>query len=410
MGLDHNSNTPLYLQLKSLIIEKIRNGELKPGCFIQTEDELCQKYGISRYPVRQALGELVDEGYLQRTRGKGTIINPELPIQKMGNKKQILGLVLINLTGDFPGDIMSGFEKEARRRGYLTIAGCSEGDPEEELKCIDMIAESGASGLIVFPCNESRISDRLDRLREKNIYLGILDRNPGLEEVDYTGSDNIGGAYTAVRHLAMQGFFNVVFVSDMSNVSSINERMEGYIKAVEDFGLNPLTHININEDFTKYYQYKHRFFIEKIKDELTELKKSLPVGIFAVNDGVALHCIEVLKSVGWNMCLIYPAYWEKLTYTYVGSLHGFCILTIIRAFMLINKNSVVLQSLKAIAVKLLCKKTFPRPKGVGRVNYDKVIFTFHSADKLKSVFKVKAYPLVIKLAGCLRQILPAYSS
>ncbi|HHW48427.1 MAG TPA: GntR family transcriptional regulator [Clostridiaceae bacterium] len=298
MSLDRKSNTPLYLQLKNLIIEKIRNGELKPGSFMQTEDELCREYGISRYPVRQALGELVDEGYLQRTRGKGTIVNPELPTQKRETKKQVLGLVLTNLIHDFPADILSGFEKEARKRGYLTVACCSEGDPEEELRCIDMIAELEASGLVVFPCNESRISDRLDSLREKNIYLGIIDRNPGLNEVDYTGSDNIGGAYTAVRHLAMHGFYNVVFVSDMSNVSSVNERMEGYIKAVGDFGLNPLTHISINEDLTKYYHYKHRFFIEKIKDELSELKKSLPVGIFAINDGVALHCMEVLKSEG----------------------------------------------------------------------------------------------------------------
>jgi len=298
MSLDRNSNTPLYLQLKNLIIEKIQNGELKPGYFMQTEDELCEEFGISRYPVRQALGELVNEGYLQRTRGKGTVVNPQLSIQKRGVKKQILGLILTNLTHDFPDDIMSGFEKEARRRGYLTITSCSEGDPQEELKCIDMIAESGASGLVVFPSNESRIQDRLESLKEKNIYLGVLDRNPGLEEVDYIGSDNIGGAYTAVRHLAMQGFYNVVFVSDMSNVSSVNERMEGYLKAVGDFRLNPLTPISINEDFTKYYQYKHRFFIEKINDELTELKKSLPVGIFAINDGVALHCMEVLKSEG----------------------------------------------------------------------------------------------------------------
>ncbi len=297
MKLDKQSNTPLYLQLKNIIINKIRIGEFKPGSFIQTEDELCREYGISRYPVRQALGELVKEGYLVRTPGKGTVVNPELSMQKQEDKKKMIGLILASNKA-FSGDIMSGFEKEARKRGYLTIYGCSEGIAEEELKCIDMIAESGASGIVVYPCNESRIESRLESLKEKGIYVGILDRNPGLKDIDYTGSDNVGGAYTAVRHIAEQGFRNVVFVSDMSNVSSINERMEGYMKAVEDYGLNPLTRISINEDFTRYYQYKHRFFIEKLKEELEELKSSLPVGIFAVNDSVALHCIKVLESEG----------------------------------------------------------------------------------------------------------------
>jgi len=297
MKLNRGLNTPLYLQLKNLIIDKIMTGELKPGSFMETEDELCQEYGISRYPVRQALGELVKEGYLLRTRGKGTMINPELPIQNIEGRRKILALILASNQA-FSGDIMAGFEKEARKRGYLTIYSCSEGIPEEELKCIDMNVDSGVSGIVVFPCNDSRIKTRLDSIKNHGIYLGLLDRNPELEEIDYTGSDNIGGAYMAVRHIAEQGFRNVVFVSDMSNASSIDERMEGYLKAVEDFGLNPLTNISIKEDFTKYYQYKHRFFIEKLKDELTELKSNLPVGIFAINDGVALYCIRVLEAEG----------------------------------------------------------------------------------------------------------------
>ena len=48
---------------------------------------------------------------------------------------------------------------------------------------------------------------------------------PGLSDTDYTDSDNIGGAYTAVRHLSFQHYSNVAFVSDNSNASSVNERL-----------------------------------------------------------------------------------------------------------------------------------------------------------------------------------------
>lgn len=298
MKLDRNSNMPLYMQFKNIIIKKIRSGELKPGSVMPTENELCGEYGLSRYPVRQAMGELAAEGYLQRTRGKGTFISIELPAYKSGARSKVLGLILGHLTAGFNGQILCGFEKQARKRGYLTISSCSEGSPEEELLCVDRMIEAGVCGLFVFPSDRSRIGSRLDELKSKDIYLGILDRNPGLNNIDYVGSDNQGGAYSAVRHIAMQGFRNIVFVSDMSDVSSINERMEGYLKAVEDFGLNPLTHISIDEDLSRYYRYTHRFFVEKLREELIELKQSIPVGIFTINDSVALQCMKFFQSEG----------------------------------------------------------------------------------------------------------------
>ena len=65
---------PIYYQLKQLIKEQIERGELQPGDQIPTEDELCRRYGISRTPVRQALSDLVHEGLLLRTPGRGTFV------------------------------------------------------------------------------------------------------------------------------------------------------------------------------------------------------------------------------------------------------------------------------------------------------------------------------------------------
>ncbi|TVQ39702.1 MAG: GntR family transcriptional regulator [Spirochaetaceae bacterium] len=63
---------PLYYQLKELLREHIRNNEV--GDLIPTEQQLCQHFGISRPTVRQAIAELVAEGYLRRSKGKGTFI------------------------------------------------------------------------------------------------------------------------------------------------------------------------------------------------------------------------------------------------------------------------------------------------------------------------------------------------
>lgn len=289
---------PLYLQIKHKMIEKIRSGELRPGSMMPPEKELCSEYGVSRYPVRQAMSELVSEGYIKRTRGRGTFVNDEIPIELLSNRRKILGLILEQLEGSFAVKILKGFEKQARKGGYLTIVSCSEGMPEEELECLDRMIDAGVCGISIFPCEESRIGTRIDVLKAKGIYLGLMDRNPGIEDIDYIGSDNIGGAYSAVRHIAMQGFKNVAFVSVMSDVSSINERMEGYLKAVEDFGLNAITCIEMEKDAAMHTNTAYMFFVEKLKEELVKLKKHIPLGIFAVNDATAIECIEIFKSEG----------------------------------------------------------------------------------------------------------------
>ncbi|PTX64417.1 GntR family transcriptional regulator [Melghirimyces profundicolus] len=75
MKLDHSKGAPpLYHQLKEILIGKIKNGEYKAGEKIETEKELQDRYGLSRITVRQALNELVNEGYLHRQRGKGTVV------------------------------------------------------------------------------------------------------------------------------------------------------------------------------------------------------------------------------------------------------------------------------------------------------------------------------------------------
>ncbi len=72
--IDKNSPIPVYFQLKQDILEKISEGYWKVGECIDSERELSEHYEVSRMTVRQALGELVQEGVLVREKGKGTFV------------------------------------------------------------------------------------------------------------------------------------------------------------------------------------------------------------------------------------------------------------------------------------------------------------------------------------------------
>lgn len=65
---------PKYYVLKEQILALIEDAV--PGTLIPTERALAEQYGTSRTTVRQAIGELVAEGRLDRTQGRGTYVAP----------------------------------------------------------------------------------------------------------------------------------------------------------------------------------------------------------------------------------------------------------------------------------------------------------------------------------------------
>lgn len=72
--LDKNVPIPLYYQLKELIISEIKKGNYKGNSMIPTEKEFSDIFSISRTTVRQAITELVQEGWLYRVKSKGTFV------------------------------------------------------------------------------------------------------------------------------------------------------------------------------------------------------------------------------------------------------------------------------------------------------------------------------------------------
>mgnify|MGYP000916869745 FL=1 len=72
--INPGASTPIYHQIKNLILTKIASGELRPNDQLPSEREYEALLGVSRQTVRRALDELVLQGALYRQAGKGTYV------------------------------------------------------------------------------------------------------------------------------------------------------------------------------------------------------------------------------------------------------------------------------------------------------------------------------------------------
>ena len=68
------SFSPLYQQIKGLILQGLQQGEWKPGEVIPSEMELAARYRVSQGTVRKAVEELAAEHLLVRRQGRGTFV------------------------------------------------------------------------------------------------------------------------------------------------------------------------------------------------------------------------------------------------------------------------------------------------------------------------------------------------
>jgi DNA-binding GntR family transcriptional regulator len=72
LSLHAAESGPLYRRLSDRLRERVV--EMKPGDRIESEPELAQTLGVSRFTVAKAIESLVDDGLLVRRQGKGTYV------------------------------------------------------------------------------------------------------------------------------------------------------------------------------------------------------------------------------------------------------------------------------------------------------------------------------------------------
>ena len=74
--MSHESPTfsPLYRQIKALILQALESGEWRPGQAIPSEQELAARFSVSQGTVRKAIDEMAADNQLVRKQGKGTYV------------------------------------------------------------------------------------------------------------------------------------------------------------------------------------------------------------------------------------------------------------------------------------------------------------------------------------------------
>jgi GntR family transcriptional regulator len=139
-SIDRASPVPYWYQLAGILERAIAGGQWRPGERLASESELCERFGISRTTVRQALARLEQEGMVVRRKGFGTFAAASAPrmwlvqsqegffhdeVFRLG--RSVSSQILQRAAGPLPGWATAG----------LALADGSPGVVMERLRSVD---------------------------------------------------------------------------------------------------------------------------------------------------------------------------------------------------------------------------------------------------------------------------------
>ena len=228
----------------------------------------------TREKVQKAINEL---GYV-----------PNVLARSLKSKRtNTLALVFTDITNPFFTILARGVEDTASESGFNVIFCNTDESQEKEDTYIQLLLQKQVDGILLVPAVSS--SKSIDLIQEQKTPLVVLDRRVPHTNVDVVRGDSDGGAYQLTQHLINLGHKRITILSGPREVSTAEDRFQGYKRAMEDNGLS------------EFVQCHYGGFSQESGKKLARQvfsKQPNPTAIFAANNLIALGTLSTLHSMG----------------------------------------------------------------------------------------------------------------
>ncbi len=214
-----------------------------------------------------------------------------LALNLLRKKTNTIGVIVPEITSYFFSSVINGIQDLLNPQGVNIIIGQSNESYEEEKSIIRSFTSIRVDGFLISPSSETNNFDHLQILIDNNIPLVVFDRDCEGIEVDKVFVDEYSGAFQAVNHLVKTGCRRIAHIAGSSILSTSRHRLNAYKDALKTNGIPVKQEYIVN---SKGFMPEHG--IEPTQ-KLLELPEP-PDAIFAINDGVAIGAMYVIKNAG----------------------------------------------------------------------------------------------------------------
>ncbi len=261
-----------------------------------TIKDVARRAGISYATVSRALNGKY--GVSEETREKILRIaremnyRPNAIAQGLVNRStKTVGLVIPDITSPFFPRVALGVEDTMLEAGYSVFLCNTNWNLEREKACLDQLARNQVDGILV--SSVAAQAREVEKRMAPGMPLVYLSSYPEGTARSYVRVDNVLGADMAVSHLISRGRRKIIFIGSVQEPYSLEDRLEGFRKALQNGGIAPRdTMIHLGE-FREDSGYSIIQGILKSGER--------PDGIFAENDLIAMGVVSGIRDLGFRV-------------------------------------------------------------------------------------------------------------
>jgi LacI family transcriptional regulator len=209
------------------------------------------------------------------------------------NRTDIISLIIPQILNSFYVQVIDLIEKRINASGYTLLLCNSDENLDTELKYLRTFSTMRIAGLLLASAGRNRedqLRVELSSYEALDIPVVLIVRVMETLHFDTVVLNNLNGAYKATRYLIEQGHRRIGIISSSIHTSASRERIDGYLKALEEHELphdSSLIHVG-GWTLDSGYQIVNRL--------LSQVNP--PTAIFVASNVQMLGAIEALKERG----------------------------------------------------------------------------------------------------------------
>jgi len=203
-------------------------------------------------------------------------------------RTKTIALVLTDITDPFFTTIARGVEDIASDAGYTVIFCNTDESISKEQMYVQMLLEKRVDGILLVPAQST--SNSIALIQKHNISVVVLDRRVPNIKTDLVYCDSEEAAYQLTRLLLSLGHRAIVMLNRSINVSSCQDRLNGYRRALLEAGIPETTGQEYQGAYTQESGYEMTYKAMACSPK--------PTALVAANYSFAYGALKALREMG----------------------------------------------------------------------------------------------------------------
>jgi DNA-binding LacI/PurR family transcriptional regulator len=286
---------PKHERLRAHLVQQFKEGRLRPGQALPTENELAESANISRNTVRQALADLERNGLIRRVRGRGTFVH-ESAMQRLKSGLDIFALLIPDTRGGYYPSLQRGFHEASAEKHNQVIVSDTGNDPLRQADALLQLMDKKVAGIAMVPTTTPVTPEHQIRpVQERSIPVVFCHRRvEGIQAplVSFTASD-VGKL--AGEALAAQGHRRVAMFS--AQRAGFGEQYEKGLRLAMQAGGGELPTEFVRYGNSSKLNAEHEKFLSENLEQILNAPNR-PTAIFCAFDSDAELIYLLLNNHG----------------------------------------------------------------------------------------------------------------